>query len=183
MNVFTPPQILLDEHHPALDRTGLRYREFKSDLSLIRYYTMLLIQKAPLVIRELNLLEQQISEIIKNAVKHGNKCDKNKQVKVWYRFTQWQAHIIIEDEGEGFKDLEKWNDFNVQRAACLAGDDFEQMFKYASWRSETSDESDGGNALFAAVEYWNGGYVFNSSRNTVGAIKNFPQTHYDLPVL
>ena len=63
---------------------------------------------APLEIKEINLLEQQISEIIKNAVKHGNKCDQNKKVHVWYSFSPTHAHLIVEDEGEGFKDLEKW---------------------------------------------------------------------------
>ena len=34
----------------------------------------------------------------------------NKKVKVWYDFSETSARLIIEDEGEGFKDLEKWNE-------------------------------------------------------------------------
>lgn len=72
----------------------------------------MLAQKAPAEIQEINLLEQQISEIIKNAVKHGNKNDKN------------------------------------------------------------SPEYEG-NAMFAAVEYWDQEVMFNSGRNRVAVKKTF----------
>ena len=49
----------------------------------------------PTEIRELNLLEQQISEVIKNAVKHGNRCDMNKKVTVWYSFSPAHAHLLL----------------------------------------------------------------------------------------
>ena len=48
-------------------------KEFPSDFRQIRYFTLLIVQSAPTEIKELNLLEQQISEVIKNAVKHGVK--------------------------------------------------------------------------------------------------------------
>ncbi|HOX32282.1 MAG TPA: ATP-binding protein, partial [Spirochaetales bacterium] len=31
------------------------------------------------------------------------------------------------------------------------------------------------NALFAALEYWNGGFVFNQKRNCVAMLKRFPK--------
>ena len=62
-----------DEKDPLFDKTNMLYKEFESDYRQIRYYTLLIVQSAPLEIKEINLLEQQISEVIKNAVKHGNK--------------------------------------------------------------------------------------------------------------
>ena len=36
-----------------------------------------------------------------------------------------------------------------------------------------SDETDGGNSLIAALEYWNGGMIFNEARNKVGVVRWF----------
>ncbi len=41
-------------------------------------------------------------EALVNAVKHGNRHDKNKCVKVQYRITPERCDITIEDEGPGF---------------------------------------------------------------------------------
>ena len=167
-------EILIDDNHAVFSREGMFFKEFPSDLRKIRYYTLLVVQKAPLAIKELNLLEQQISEIIKNAVKHGNKSDATKNIKIWYKFSEQDARIIVEDEGSGFSDIEKWNAFNGKRVTCVSEGDYDKLADFVSWRSSSSDDTDGGNALFAAVEYWNGGYIFNSKRNCVGALKVFP---------
>jgi hypothetical protein len=113
--------------------------------------------------------------VIKNAVKHGNKCDPEKKVRVWYDFSPEHAHLIVEDEGPGFQDLEKWNEFNRKRQVLLEGNDFEALAEYVSFRGERADDNDGGNALFAALEYWDGGFVFNSKRNVVSMLKRFPK--------
>ena len=68
-----------DDNDPLFDKVNMLYKEFPSDYRQIRYFTLLIVQSAPLEIKEINLLEQQISELIKNAVKHGNKCDINKK--------------------------------------------------------------------------------------------------------
>ncbi len=172
--------IQVDGDSPLFDTSDMFYKEFPSDFRQIRYFTLLIVQKAPVEIKELNLLEQQISEVIKNAVKHGNKCDPAKRVKVWYKFTPEEARIIVEDEGPGFSGIEEWNDFNRHRMECVLADDYLELAQYVSYRTEHSDESDGGNALFAAVEYWNGGYVFTEARNCVAAQKIFPKKHHDL---
>lgn len=164
-----------DEKDPLFDKTNMLYKEFESDYRQIRYYTLLIVQSAPLEIKEINLLEQQISEVIKNAVKHGNKCDKSKKVKVWYSFSPNHAHLIVEDEGEGFKDLEKWNEFNKKRIECLQKSDLDALSKFVSFRTKDSDDQDGGNALFAALEYWDGGFVYNGKRNGVAMLKKFQQ--------
>ena len=106
-------KIEVNENHLLMDKENLFYKEFPSDFRQIRYFTLLIVQKAPPEIREINLLEQQISELIKNAVKHGNHSDPAKLVKVWYAFSEDKAHIIIEDEGEGFKSHQR-----VERIQC-----------------------------------------------------------------
>jgi len=169
----TIPTILVDGNSPLLKKEGLFHKEFPSDLRQVRYFALLLIQKAPPSIREVNLLEQQISELLKNAIKHGNRMDKNKKVKVWFTFSEEEAHVIVQDEGEGFRDIEKWNEFNRKRVQCFLNRNYEEMAQYVSYRTEKSDDTDGGNALFAALEYWNGGVVFDSSCTTVGVKKIF----------
>lgn len=167
-----------DENDPLFDKTNMMYKVFPSDYRQIRYFTLLIVQSAPLEIKEINLLEQQISEVIKNAVKHGNNCDINKKVHIWYSFSPTHAHLIVQDEGEGFKDLEKWNEFNKQRLRYLHNQDYAELANYVSFRTQKSDEQDGGNALFAAIEYWNGGFVFNNKRNAVAMLKKFPKKRH-----
>lgn len=162
-----------DENDPLFDKTNMLQKVFPSDFRQIRYFALLIIQSAPAEIKELNLLEQQISEVIKNAVKHGNHCDLNKKVTVWYSFSPTHAHVIVQDEGEGFKDLEKWNDFNRKRLEYLQTQDYEKLSDFVSFKTKESDSQDGGNALFAALEYWNGGFVYNGKRNGVAMLKRF----------
>lgn len=171
-----------DDNDPLFDKVNMLYKEFPSDYRQIRYFTLLIVQSAPLEIKEINLLEQQISELIKNAVKHGNKCDINKKVKIWYSFSPSHAHIIVEDEGDGFQDLDKWNEFNRKRLESLHNQNFEELANYVSFRTERSDEHDGGNALFAALEYWNGGFVYNGKKNAVAMLKKYQQKRYGVTV-
>lgn len=167
-------EILVDENHILFNTHGMYYKEFPSDLRQVRFYTVFIVQRAPEKFKEVNLLEQQISEIIKNAIKHGNKSDPKKKVRVWYDFNK-RAKIIVEDEGEGFQELEKWNKFNKERNRCFAEHDFENMEKYVSFRSKNASEDDGGNALFAALEYWNGGIVYNAKKNKVVCVRHFSE--------
>ncbi len=175
-------ELKADGSSELFDKTNMLFKEFPSDFRQIRYFTLLIVQSAPPEIKELNLLEQQISEIIKNAVKHGNRSDIAKKVRVWYSFTSEEARLIAEDEGEGFQGLEQWNEFNRKRLQCLHDQNFEQLGDYVSFRTERSDDHDGGNALFAALEYWNGGFVFNDKRNAVAVKKNFPKRRHGIEI-
>ncbi|MGP1577517.1 MAG: ATP-binding protein [Treponema sp.] len=175
-------ELRVDGNDPLFDKTGMLYKEFPSDFRQIRYFTLLIVQSAPLEIKGINLLEQQISEIIKNAVKHGNKCDPSKKVKVWYDFSHEHAHLIIEDEGPGFTDLEKWNEFNKKRLEFLHKQDFTNLESYVSFRTNESDDHDGGNALFAALEYWNGGFVFGDKKNSIAMLKQYPKKRHGISV-
>jgi serine/threonine-protein kinase RsbW len=166
-------ELLIDDGHPLFDRAGLNYTVFPSDYRLIRYFTLTLVQRSRPRSDERLLLEQQVSEIIKNAVKHGNSCDPSKEVRVWYRFTSTEARLIVEDEGPGFAEIEKWNLFNAKREDYIERQDFASLMVYASWRTSKSDRYDGGNAMFAALEYWNRGVVYTSGRNTVAVGKDF----------
>jgi hypothetical protein len=166
-------EILIDGGHELFSRDGMNYTVFASDYQQIRYYTLLLIQHSRPKSDERLLLEQQVSEIIKNAVKHGNDCDPAKQVKVWYKFSSTEARLIVEDEGPGFQDIEKWNLFNTKRQQYIDKEDFVGLMNYVSWKTKKSDKYDGGNAMFAALEYWNKGVVYSGKRNAVAVGKKF----------
>ncbi len=171
--------LLIDDNHELFSRKDMDYAVFSSDYLQIRYYTLLLIQRSRPKTDERLLLEQQVSEIIKNAVKHGNGCDPTKEIRVWYRFSESEARLIVEDEGPGFQDLEKWNLFNRKRREYLDRGDYTGLMSYVSWRTERSDTYDGGNALFAALEYWNRGVVYSSGRNAIAVGKKFPRGFMD----
>ncbi len=166
-------EIIIDGGHDLFNKIGMVPAEYPSDFKRIRYFTSLVVQQAPAEIRDFNILEQQVSELIKNAVKHGNKNDPSKIIKVWYSFSKYHAHIIVQDEGEGFQEIEKWNEFYKKRMECFTTHNFEEMEKYVTYTSAISDENDGGNAMFAAVEYWNCGVVFNDDRNCVAVRRDF----------
>jgi len=172
-------ELLIDGSHELFSRKDMDYAVFASDYLQIRYYTLLLIQRSRPKSDERLLLEQQVSEIIKNAVKHGNGCDPAKEIKVWYRFTRNDARLIVEDEGPGFLDIEKWNLFNRKRQEYLDREDYTALMSYVSWRTGKSDAYDGGNALFAALEYWNRGVVYSERRNAVAVGKTFPAGFMD----
>lgn len=173
-------ELKVDEQSKLFDKSNMYYKKFPSDQRQIRYFALVIVQKAPPEIQEINLLEQQISELLKNAVKHGNKNDPSKSVHVWYYFSNDEAKIVVEDEGDGFKDLEKWNEFNKHRVECLLARNFDELDNYVSYRTPQSDEHDGGNALFAALEYWNDGMVYNQKRNAVAVSKKFVKKRLEL---
>jgi anti-anti-sigma factor len=166
-------QLVVNENHALFDKEDMYYKEFYIKYDQIRRLSLLIAQQAPEEIRELNILEQQISELIKNAVKHGNKCDSSKSVKIWFSFSSSHAHLIIEDQGEGFKALDKWNEFYRNKITYYYNHDYDKMMDYLSFRTLNSDETDGGNAMFAAVEYWNQGVVFNYKKNAVAVKRIF----------
>ncbi len=165
--------ILQNDKHPLLKREGMFHKDFHLDLRKVRHLSQLIVQKAPSAIRDFNLLEQQISELIKNGVRHGNKNDPNKKISIWFRFSPTRAHIIVEDEGSGFQNINEWNRFFAKKRTAFEHHDFDEMMKYVSFRTEESTESDGGNALFAAVEFWNEGVVFSSGGNCIGVARRY----------
>jgi len=169
-------EIVIDESSPLFGKEDMQYKEFASDFTKIRYYTLVLVSSAPSRIKESNLLEQQVSELIKNGISHGNKNDPRKILKIWYSFTNKFARLIVEDEGEGFKEIKAWNDFNRKRIECIRSGNINELANFISFRSQNSKEKDGGNALFAALEYWDGGIVFNKACNAVAVKKTFAVT-------
>ena len=64
-------ELKVNGRDPLFDKTDMIYKEFPSDFRQIRFFTLLIVQAAPPEIKGVNLLEQQISEVIKNAVKQG----------------------------------------------------------------------------------------------------------------
>ena len=167
-----------DDHPLFRKKKNLFFKKFPSDYRQVRYFALLLVQKAPPEIRDINLLEQQICELLKNAIKHGNKNDPSKYVAVWYDFTPDRARLIVQDQGSGFKNLNDWNRFNRKRLECLHSQDYEALANYVSYRTSNSDSNDGGNALFAALEYWDGGIAFNGKKNAIAVAKRFTRRRF-----
>ncbi|MDR1307183.1 MAG: ATP-binding protein [Treponema sp.] len=166
-------KLIVDENNELFDAQGMKYVEFKSDFSKIREYSAKILERCPKQFLEGNLLEQQLSEIIKNGIKHGNKCDISKKLKVWYDLRH-RVRFIMEDEGEGFLRLDEWNDFYKKRQTALYNQDFDLFLKMASYRGPESDETDGGNSLVAVLEFWNGGMIYNDAKNKIGVVRWFP---------
>jgi len=169
-------ELQINDTHPLFERTGMNYQVFPSDFRQIRYFTLLIIQRSRTRSDERLLLEQQASEVIKNAIKHGNNCDTSKHIHVWYKFSESESKMIVQDEGAGFQEIEKWNLFHRKRQEYIKKADWTALASYASWKTTKSDISDGGNSLFAAVEYWDLGVVYTSARNTIAVGKRMNDT-------
>ncbi|MGC8870338.1 MAG: hypothetical protein ACP5PT_04525, partial [Brevinematia bacterium] len=59
--------IVVSDSHEVFKTDGMHYVEFRSDINRLREYAMFIVKDAPELYREANLLEQQVSELIKNA--------------------------------------------------------------------------------------------------------------------
>ena len=165
-------KLIVDDRNELFDAQGMKYIEFPSDLTKVRDYAAAILASCPQPFLEGNLLEQQLSELLKNGIKHGNGCDPSKPVRVWYDLRK-RARFIVEDEGSGFSELDNWNEFFRVRQTALWNEDFDKFLDLASYRGPHSDENDGGNSLIAALEYWNGGMIYNGRRNKVGVVRWF----------
>lgn len=166
-------QLVVDENSPLWDLTDTNFIELNTDITQIRNYSQMIVRNVKFINKDfsLTILEEQVSEIIKNAVKHGNKLQKEKKVKLWYLVNNKFFKIIVEDEGEGFQNLDDWNECNKKRNEALKKGNMEEMLKYIQYKGPNSQDDDGGNSLFAAIEYWDSGLVYNSKRNKVVAVK------------
>ena len=172
MNNLIIRKLIVDEHNELFDAQGMKYMEFKSNFNAIRNYCSLILEECPDKFKEGNLLEQQLSELLKNGIKHGNKCNPAKKIKVWYDLRK-RARFIVEDEGDGFICLDAWNDFYRRRQEALFAQDFNLFLSLASYSGPHSDDQDGGNSLIAALEFWNGGMIYNEARNKIGVVRWF----------
>lgn len=165
--------VIRDDSDPVWDTAGMHYREFESDISRIREYAQEILDSTDLINKDDVLLSLQISEFIKNAIRHGNKNDLTKNVRVWYNINNDFIKLIIEDSGPGFRRLEEWNRFNRQRLQYIEKNDLKNLMKFSSFRADDAVENDGGNFLFSALEYWDSGVIFNTKRNRIYLMKYF----------
>ncbi len=168
-------ELIIDENSPLWDITDMKYMEVSMTLNQIRDYAKSIIANVKFINKDfsLNILEEQVSEIIKNAMKHGNKNQPGKKVKIWYLINKELFKIIVEDDGDGngFTNFDEWNEFNRKRNEALKKGNMEEMVKYIQYKSPQSTHEDGGNALFAALEYWDSGLVYKKKKNKVVAVK------------
>ncbi len=168
-------KLVVDENSPLWDLSNMEYHELSTDTSRIKEIAKMLIEKIKsensMIMTSMVVLQEQVGEIVKNAMRHGNKLEPYKKVKVWNNFDGDSFRIIVEDEGLGFHNLEEWNDFNQKRNEAIQNGNMEEMIKYIQYKTEDSNQHDGGNALFAALEYWDSGLIYNQKRNKVVAVK------------
>jgi serine/threonine-protein kinase RsbW len=79
--------------------------EFPSALTLMHSildYLMKRVEKVGVINPDSSNLFVALDEAFVNAVKHGNKFDKNKVVRVSAEVSPKEARFTVEDEGEGF---------------------------------------------------------------------------------
>ena len=162
--------IRIEPDNSLLKSNGMQYTEFPSDYNQIRFFTFMIMQNFDLECRENRLFEQQLSELIKNAIRHGNKGDVDLKIRIWFKNTA-PYRFIVEDQGPGFQDVEKWNHFNIERNRAIDEQDFEKVLEMARFSTEKSTDDDGGNSLFAAVQYWDEGLILNDKKNRMAVIK------------
>lgn len=165
-------KLIVDDRNELFDAQGMKFLELPGDYSKVREYASLVLRECPPAFREGNLLSQQLSELIKNGIKHGNRSDPSKMIRIWFDLRK-RARFIVEDEGDGFTNLDEWNEFFARRQQALETGNFDRFLELASYRGPTSDENDGGNSLIAALEYWNGGMIYNKQKNKVGVVRWF----------
>ncbi|MBU1077276.1 MAG: ATP-binding protein [Spirochaetes bacterium] len=168
-------ELVIDNNTELWLVTDMEHDIFPSDINKVGEYT----DAATECVREnisgedFQVLQHEVSELIINAVTHGNKNDLGKIIRLWYSFKDDSYKFIIEDQGAGFQDLEKWNDFNRKRNHAIQSKDMHLMKEYAFYRSETDDTGKGGSTLFGALEYWDSGVIFSNKRNKIVTVKYF----------
>ena len=77
----------------------------KSDLNEIpkvERFTEKVSEKMNFTEEEKDSLAISITEIVSNAISHGNKKDKNKKVVIKYQLSPKSLTISVQDEGKGF---------------------------------------------------------------------------------
>ena len=164
-------ELSINERSPLFNVAGMKHYEFSSNMGRLKEYAKDVCVNLPNKGVDKQLLQQQVMEIIKNAVRHGNEKEITKKVRIWFKSTPEFARIVVEDEGEGFQRLEEWNAFFRERNQAINNNDMDKVLQYTMFSHEKSEDNDGGNALLSAVEYWDSGLVYNTTRNKVAAIK------------
>ncbi|MCA9097749.1 MAG: ATP-binding protein, partial [Planctomycetaceae bacterium] len=53
--------------------------------------------------RDLFGMRLALEEALVNAIKHGNRMDRNKHVEIFCQIHETSVHIEVEDEGPGFQ--------------------------------------------------------------------------------
>jgi serine/threonine-protein kinase RsbW len=81
---------------------------------------------------DLFALKLALEEALVNAVKHGNKLDRAKEVRVHYRVCDQRVDITIEDQGEGFNPAEVPNPTDEENIDRCSGRGILLMRAYMS---------------------------------------------------
>jgi serine/threonine-protein kinase RsbW len=168
-------ELIIDEYSLLFDTTGMQEFRYPSNIEKIRYYALQVLGTVLQHDQSLSyLLEYNVSEMIKNAIRHGNLCQVDKEVIIYSETTPQYFRIIVQQKGQGFLNLEEWNRYYRKRTHAFETCDIDKMIEYACYSSENSKDDDGGNALIAALEFWDSGLVFDKERTSVAALKILP---------
>ena len=73
-----------------------------NELQRVERFTEKLANKINFSDDEKDSLAISITEIVSNAISHGNKLDKNKKVTITYYLSPQKITITVQDEGKGF---------------------------------------------------------------------------------
>ncbi len=71
--------------------------------------------------RDLFALRLALEEAISNAIRHGNKGNPDKHVRVKYRITPQRVDVMVEDEGGGFNPAALPDPTADQNLQCACG--------------------------------------------------------------
>jgi len=111
---------------------------------------------------DLFAIKLALEEALVNAVKHGNKLDPAKMVRVRYRACDQRADVIIEDEGTGFNPAELPDPLAEENIERCSGRGILLMRAYMS--SVVFNPQ--GNKV--TMTKFNGNYTAQSSRAAMG---------------
>ena len=178
------PLLAIDETNDCWNEIpNMRCFEYFSILENLRMYATEVGREAPEQMRQNFVLEQQISELIKNAMIHGNKMQAEKKVRVYFSFMGLDglAKLVVESEVCGFENAHEWNDFVLKRENVLNDMSLpiEERMKYLNFESTANDCDgkilSGGNALLASPAYWNLGVTVSIEKKRVCAMRSFAE--------
>ena len=75
-------QIKINSKHPVFKRKDMVTREYSSNYNKVKDIAEDIIKDIGKKYKEGQLLRYEVTEIVKNAILHGNKMDKKKNIKV-----------------------------------------------------------------------------------------------------
>ena len=90
-NYLIVRKLIVDDRNELFDAQGMKYAEFASDLSKVRQYATEILSDCSPAFLEGNLLEQQLSELIKNGMTSFDAVKQRCSKAILILFSTWPA--------------------------------------------------------------------------------------------